>query len=465
MTAGRLLVMKEFRALLPMWSAVMAVMLADLLLATSRLNETALLAYALGSLALGAYAIGHEHSHRTLAMLLAQPIDRRSLLLAKLAVLAPMLFAMGALAWHGAAEVLRPPALALVLLPVLGGLTLAPLLTMLTRNQLGGVMLTGMIGGWSLITTSVLTVELSGLPVREAEQLAGLIWALEMCATVAIAAVLAWRTFMRLEAIDGPAGKPLHLPRWFRAARAARASHPLAMLVRKELRLQQLSFVIAGIFVAGWAALFARDYALGSPATEIASVLEALSAVYLLAVGITAGAMASAEERQSGMLESQLLLPVSARAQWLVKAGVAVVVALLLGLLPPAAISAIAGPGNLRGMLPSPLVSAVLILVVTACSLYVSSISSSGIRALTLAFPFVVAAYLFAVFVGRRLPLLEMGILGTALAFACALLAFAGANHRRTDRSLTRVLIQLGTAAAIIAVGLPGLSELLRWAR
>lgn len=116
-------------------------------------------------------------------------------------------------------------------------------------------------------------------------------------------------------------------------------------------------------------------------------------------------------------------------------------------------------------MLPSPSVSAVLILVVTACSLYVSSLSNSGIRALTLAFPFVVGAYLFAVFVGRRLPLLEMAILGTALAFACALLAFAGVNHRRTDRSLTRVLIQLGTAAAIIAVGLPGLSELARWAR
>ena len=198
---------------------------------------------------------------------------------------------------------------------------------------------------------------------------------------------------------------------------------------------------------------------------ELASVLEALSAVYLMAVGITAGAMASAEERQSGMLESQLLLPMSARAQWLVKAGVAVVVALLLGLLPPAAIGAIVGPGHLRGVLPSPSVSAVLILVVTACSLYVSSLSNSGIRALTLAFPFVVGAYLFAVFVGRRLPLLEMAILGTALAFACALLAFAGVNHRRTDRSLTRVLIQLGTAAAIIAVGLPGLSELARWAR
>ena len=50
-----------------------------------------LLGFAFGSVALGAQSFGHEYSHRTLGLLLSQPVDRRRLFFYKLAVLSVML--------------------------------------------------------------------------------------------------------------------------------------------------------------------------------------------------------------------------------------------------------------------------------------------------------------------------------------------------------------------------------------
>ena len=58
-----------------------------------------MLAYVLGSVALGALSIGHEYTNRTLTLLLSLPADRRRLYLVKLGVLIPMLLTLGALAF------------------------------------------------------------------------------------------------------------------------------------------------------------------------------------------------------------------------------------------------------------------------------------------------------------------------------------------------------------------------------
>src|SRR6185295_7486037 len=91
-------------------------------------------AYFLGIAGLGALSIGHEYSHRTLGMLLAQPARRQHILLVKLGVLAGMLLTVSAVA--GAfifalgiplREFGSPPTkLALLLMPLLCGLFLAP---------------------------------------------------------------------------------------------------------------------------------------------------------------------------------------------------------------------------------------------------------------------------------------------------------------------------------------------------
>src|SRR5439155_12714055 len=66
-----------------------------------------------------------------------------------------------------------------------------------------------------------------------------------------------WRMFRRLEAIDGR-GPDVRLPQWLRwrtttrtETTAFRNRHPLWLLATKELRLQQLAFVVAGLYVLG----------------------------------------------------------------------------------------------------------------------------------------------------------------------------------------------------------------------
>ena len=60
-----------------------------------------------------------------------------------------------------------------------------------------------------------------------------------------------------------------------------------------------------------------------------------------MAISLLAGSLASAEERQLGTLEWHALLPMSARTQWTVKAGMAVGVAVVLGLGLPALLSSL----------------------------------------------------------------------------------------------------------------------------
>lgn len=461
-------VVKEFRALFPMWIATLATIGLDALTGNDTIQQIAVLGYAFGSLALGAYVIGHEHTHRTLSVLLAQPVDRRRLLLVKLGVLIPMLALSSAGFWRiTASEFSEPqPGLALVLLPAWGGLCVAPWLTMLTRNQLGGMMLTGMVGGWSLITIGVLTAKLSGLALDQAEQLGLAIWVRVMYGFAAVSAVLAWRTFMRLEAIEG-AGPAIHLPRWFHRTARAGGSHPVWLLIGKELHLQQLTFVMAGLFVAGETVRSFLDTRGLVP--QGGAVADALIPVYFGAVALVAGSLASAEERQFGMIESQQLLPMSGRQQWAIKASVAVLLALLLGLGVPAALIYARGSGDVLAVLSNAGPSALAITVLTVCGLYVSSLSSSGVRALALTFPFVAAAYILAVSMAVAIPrVLQSFHAIDALAFTLAgagftalLLWFAGANHRRTDRSVTRVVWQIGCAAAAIAIGLPLVSAIL----
>src|SRR5258708_25517130 len=65
---------------------------------------------------------------------------------------------------------------------------------------------------------------------------------------------MSWGMFRRLEAIEG-AGRGVRLPEWLNAITAPAATaaggkgHPVWLLVKKELRLQQLALVVAALYV------------------------------------------------------------------------------------------------------------------------------------------------------------------------------------------------------------------------
>ncbi len=121
-----------------------------------------------------------------------------------------------------------------------------------------------------------------------------------------------------------------------------------------------------------------------------------LTMLYGGLLAILMGSLASAEERHLGTLEWQTLLPSPAWQQWAVKVGVMFGLALLLGVALPALLGhAIAGareyPGRGCGGQVVP-----IMLLLTASSLYLSSLCKSGVGALVLSFPTIVATFLLA---------------------------------------------------------------------
>src|SRR5687767_6011691 len=94
------MIWKEFCALAPTWLAI-AVAIVAAVYGPAAVTGRGSTFYSIGAITLGAQALGHEYSHRTLSLLLAQPVARERILLVKLGVLAVFLAALVALAAIG----------------------------------------------------------------------------------------------------------------------------------------------------------------------------------------------------------------------------------------------------------------------------------------------------------------------------------------------------------------------------
>jgi hypothetical protein len=291
----------------------------------------------------------------------------------------------------------------------------------------------------------------------------------------AAAVVGVWWQFSRLEAVEGH--QPLQLPSWRgRGATAAAAGvsrqNPVVALIRKELHLQQISFVVVALYVLAWLALWVvHDRPPETPRVP----LEPLTMMYLGLLSILIGSVASAEERQLGTLPSQLLLPIAAWKQWSIKAGTTIALAVLL---------AIALPQLLYAVLPLPddklpprLVRELLIAVVvlTAISLYISSLCATAVRAMVASIAVAVCAGIYSAFVANIvintvfqaarsespagwLPHAQIqriqaasnhAMLFAAAAVVILTLRFAFVNHRSGEQ---RIGVTVAQAAMLIAV-------------
>jgi hypothetical protein len=408
-------VTKEIRALLPLWAVCVAGI--SFAIAVGRGTPFGLFAYGVGALALGAQSIGQEFSFRTLPLLLSQPVTRRRLYWSKAVVLVPMVVTLGALAmfdFTNQVTTADPTAVALAFtVPVACGLLLAPWLTMVCRSPLAGVVFSLALPG------SMFTLFAWAIPGEVG------IWLVSMLVLCAFAGALGWQRFMRLEAIDA-AGTAIHLPGWGRW-RTPRPGHPLWMLLRKELRLQQLTFALAGFLVVLWLAL---TWSLPpSPATAMA--FDVFTPLGLALLTVLAGALASAEERHYGMLASQLLLPVAAWRQWMVK------IAVIFGL------ASLLATVSLRAEI------VLLANALAAGSLYVSSVSSSAFRAVVaslLLLPIVIAAS--ATLMG---PLVfeSVAVMLPGMVMVGLLVWFAFVNHRTAEPGGLRVVLQVAILSSV----------------
>nr|MDQ3347171.1 hypothetical protein [Acidobacteriota bacterium] len=213
------------------------------------------------------------------------------------------------------------------------------------------------------------------------------------------------------------------------------------------------------------------------PVTDIFNVL---TVFYCGLIALLIGCLAFAEERQIGTLEWQLLLPMSTWKPWAVKVGVALGLAVVLGLgLPAIAVGGTQllpdGPRHEpigRWLLAYPAV------VLTIGGLYVSSLCRTGLWALLMSIPAVVGTGMFVSVLERPLtravwgglsyvpasmipprefdllvfiPQLGLLLVGGLLAL---LLRFGYVNYRSTDRVRSRTMKQVMGLACGMAIAL-----------
>jgi len=496
---------KEVRALAPGWLACLALFAAVALMDQPPSHNLRLAAAFLGAIALGALSMGHEYSNGTLSLLLSQPRRRASILVLKLGGLAPILLTLSALGILLGGGSQHEQKLVFVL-PVLCGLFIAPCFTMLCRNALAGIVFTAAMPAVVMLVSEVTAaMKFGNGPAMAADVIAfkaALLWR-GMLAVSAVAAVFSWRLFMRLEAIDGR-GQAVRLP-WLRAGKPSTATapqwthrRPLWLLTKKELRLQQLSFVVSGLYVLGWFGIWSARSLIPDLHMPLHFVLTALN---VLAFSVLAGSLASAEERQLGTLEWHALLPMPARAQWGMKVGVVVGVACLLGLAVPMALVSVTGSPEIRDEV-QPFLSVGIgfaVIFLSVMSLYVSSLCASSLQALlwsvaagfgfmTFANSWFLMGFVrlgvdlgfnpfaplrwwtgFAWAVGGRPFMLLMVMNALAVSMYAGgvglLLRFAHANHRSAEQSSRRVsrqLLSLGAFVAIVLILWFGVSNTFR---
>lgn len=466
--ALRIQVWKEFRALLPWWAGVIFSVAVFGYLSQFRAFGhgfdrgtlmAAIFISATGSAALGALSVGHEFTHRTIGGLLTYPVERRRLISIKLALLFAFLIIAVGVATVAIGPQLdrgsRNDAPTFIYAPAIAALFLAPWLTILTRGPLAGTVFA------VSIPTLLLTFALPfGLSTADG-------WRIFL-GLAALGGVMTWVSFMRLSVSDGRtqvAGMTALFDRPMPAERAhaatAAGTGVFWQLLRKELRLQQMTFAVSGLYVVGW---FLTLLPLRASST-IGQTHEAMTFLYGGIVSLLAGSVASAEERQFGTAEWQLLLPLAAWKQWVFKVLVAIATALALSIALPLILQVIHQSPTAIAFDEELIWFAVTFVI---AGLFSSSMSSTGLRAMLASFPLVAAtviagtlispagewAYRSAVRLatstvspGTFSPAAPMEVMRWIAAMGIVggwmlVLAFGFANHRTADRSRARLIRQ-----------------------
>jgi len=371
------------------------------------LSVFAALAYALACLWICANAFGSEFEHRTLGQWLVQPRSRGDLYREKLGVAggiagtAAVIFFLttGQSMGHDLLELALIFASLLIL-----GLASAPFFTLISRSTLAGFVFTLTVPmALYLILQTLLDVYHArvypDLLYRSSEE-QGVLWVGGVIYLGAMA-LAGWRVFKRLEWREGGAGGSSTLglyaltgawDRWL--GRRWLGKPATAQLIRKELRLHVVPWLIAGILIGFWGlSLLIRKWA---PESELGVAASNPYTVTLYAgilgvfIFLVTGAGSIAEERVLGTLEWQWTQPIPMARQWRIKVGVATALALTLGLVLPAALvwlgfdaEALDTAFGQPDWQPIAAYAAALV-ALFATSLYASSVSQSSMKAVAL---------------------------------------------------------------------------------
>lgn len=327
---------KEARELGPMLLGSLVLIEAPYALWGRAAEDFGMVTLGLGCLLLAASVFGQEFQHRTITLLLAQPILRRRMWWEKMLVLGVAIsVATALLRWnlhrYWAGYYSSAPLLLIPLCAFCGG----PWLTLEARSgTVGAVSAAGLPG--ALLACEALVLG-TWWHCRDP-----FIYRVMIGSLLVYSGVAAWcgyAGFKKYQVIGGAVGRELALPRRMEAwleqkllGVSGQSTGPVASLLKKELRLQQIVFILSGLFVLGSITGTVLYY----HSREWAVVVFALCySLHLLLVPSLLGSISTAEERGWGLATWHLSLPPSARIQWNVKSAVVLGLSLLLGLALP----------------------------------------------------------------------------------------------------------------------------------
>lgn len=335
------LVKKEIRLLLPSWVVAMLLALPSVYPRSVRGIPVVLPFIGLMMLALSSF--GRETSLNTFSSLLAQPVERTRIWRTKLSVLV-VAFLMVFGVWHLAVgfyfhdygwnvtDYTAKDSSAILLCGCVGALSIfaGGLWSTLLVRQIATAFWLTLLTPMTLVALTVATAAI--LPASYSEHAVIAVLCV-LCTTYSVGGfLLARRLFFRAQDI-GWSGGTISLPewRWFSArpetAMSTRTRAPMVALLKKEFQSQQVALTgAAGLLVLHIGVIVLRKY----HAFDKDSLGQLLTFVFWmlwLVMAPVIGSMAVAEERRLGVMEGQLCLPVSRRAQFTVKC----LVTLLLG--------------------------------------------------------------------------------------------------------------------------------------
>jgi hypothetical protein len=334
------LLLKEVRALAPVFFGTAAFVVAC---SVSTIRPVAFLgpiAYVAGTIALGSLAIGHEYSYDTLGQILAQPGARRRLVRLKMIALLACLVTLtmvGTLALNrvsgmfgtGADTLSRSAWQAtMLLLPPMLAFSVAPWLSVKCESPLAASIFS--LAVYALFWTMVRFAMPLSTSAPGQFLLARTVLTSAALTVAAFASVGAWRAFLRAETKghhQGTVVESVVTTVSTQTSRPARIGRPVPALVIKELRLQRPAFVVGALFVIGWTVV---NVTARNP-SEAGAVFGGITMLYRGLIAVLTGVLASAEERAAGTLPLQTLQPYQASRQWAIKVGIAVTLTLLLG--------------------------------------------------------------------------------------------------------------------------------------
>jgi len=396
---------KEARALFWPWCAVM-------LAGTLRLFEPAqtaqgggvvwgvhqfiepisFLGFFVGIPLLATLALGNEFQHRTVGLLLSQPVGRMQIWGEKMSVTVVAVVSAALVygyAWRSALE--ETPEIWLYTgTLILAMLASATFWTLVARSTMGGLALNGV----NSFIPLAFSIRRDWIPETMITR------SITAFVFLCYAGVMLWlgrRALARFQVTGGMAGEDLlvagpdvmpgAMAGWFRS----RPTGAVLNLMRKEVRLLRPVWLVSLLGPVGWisVAIFGHTRERGSVAAAI------MVTAFTPLIAVLAGSLSLGEERSSGTHSWHLTQPVPAGRQWLIKLVMALFTGLLCAVVLPA-LAVMAG-GYISGS-PFPFVDQVPWMVwalgvslLTFVSFWCVSVVNGTVRAVLWVFPVIIA--------------------------------------------------------------------------